>query len=83
MSFRSVKEVSSSFGISTRRVRQMLIDGTLKGEKNGREWLVFFPYQITQGTRGPLITFLKNKAFRPTLSRNGLKPSGNNKIKGV
>lgn len=57
----TVEEVSKAFGTSTRRIRQMLIDGKLKGTKYGKIWRVDYPYQIVMGRRGPVLSYLSWK----------------------
>lgn len=55
----TVTLAAQQFRLSTRRVRQMLIDGKLKGSKIGHAWKVAYPYQIVMGRRGPLMGFNK------------------------
>jgi len=47
-------QVAKRLSISERRVRQLLTNGRMSGQKleNGR-WLVNWPLQITSGKRGP------------------------------
>jgi len=62
----TVERASEWFGVSTRRVRQMLEDGMLKGEKHGRAWRVFYPYQVVIGQRGPRVQrFRKEPELMP------------------
>ncbi|MEQ1531643.1 MAG: hypothetical protein ABL925_20210 [Methylococcales bacterium] len=55
----TVTLAAQQFRLSTRRVRQMLIDGKLKGSKIGQAWKVAYPYQIVMGRRGPLMAYNK------------------------
>jgi len=48
---------SRALHISTRRVRQMLIDGKLKGTKFGKLWRINYPFQIVMGRRGPMLGY--------------------------
>lgn len=52
----SVSIVAREWGISSRRIRAMLVDGRLHGRQleNGY-WEVFYPYFYAPGTRGPAI----------------------------
>ncbi len=52
----SVSSVALQWGISPRRVRQMLEQGRLEGQQreNGY-WEVFYPFRYQFGTRGPKI----------------------------
>ncbi|NNM80450.1 MAG: hypothetical protein HKM01_08360 [Gallionella sp.] len=51
-----VSAVARDWGISSRRVRVMLVEGRLEGRQleNGY-WQVFHPYRYVFGTRGPAI----------------------------
>lgn len=53
----NVDMASKAFRISTRRVRQMLQDGKLKGVKVGNCWLIDYPFQIVMGRRGPMLGY--------------------------
>jgi excisionase family DNA binding protein len=50
----TVEAAAEHFLVSTRRIRQLLNDGKLKGTKHGRAWRVKYPYELVIGTRGPL-----------------------------
>ena len=56
-----VAMVARDWGISSRRVRVMLVEGRLEGRQleNGY-WEVFFPYCYVFGTRGPAIKRQRN-----------------------
>lgn len=48
--------VARDWGISSRRVRLMLTEGRLAGERQSNGyWVVFYPYRYTLGTRGPVL----------------------------
>lgn len=66
----SVERAAIWFEVSTRRIRQMLIDGKLKGTKLGTSWRINYPYQITMGRRGPLTSKYKNANISPKNRRN-------------
>jgi len=55
----TVEQAAGYFDISERRIRQMLATGVLKGTKNGRSWIIDFPFMVRLGTRGPA-----SKVFR-------------------
>jgi len=54
----NVEVASRAFGCSPRRIRQMLLDGKLKGTKYGKLWRIDYPYQIVMGRRGPILGYL-------------------------
>lgn len=56
-----VSTVAIEWGISTRRVRAMLVEGRLEGRQleNGY-WEVIYPYCYVFGTRGPTIKRQRN-----------------------
>ena len=58
-----VSLVARHWGISPRRVRQMLEQGRLEGQQreNGY-WDVFYPYRYLLGTRGPQMLQYRQKA---------------------
>lgn len=64
----NVDLASKLFHTSTRRVRQMLIDGKLKGTKFGKLWRINYPFQIVMGKRGPMLGY--NRYERRLKSRN-------------
>ena len=37
----SVKEAAKHYGVSERRIRKLLEEGRLSGEKIGRDWVLF------------------------------------------
>jgi excisionase family DNA binding protein len=51
--FVSVEKAADYFAVSTRRIRTLLAEGRLSGEKFGKSWQVRFPYIISMGRRGP------------------------------
>jgi excisionase family DNA binding protein len=55
----TVERAAEHFLVTTRRIRQLLNDGKLKGTKHGRAWRVKYPYELVIGTRGPLSTKAK------------------------
>jgi hypothetical protein len=74
-SFVSVEKASVYFSVSTRRIRKLLSDGRLVGEKTGKAWLVRYPYRLTTGRRGPhmMQRQLEGRLFRdyvPKRERN-------------
>lgn len=80
----TVEKAAEYFEISTRRVRQMLIDGKLKGTKHGQSWRVDYPFQRTIGTRGPAIEKYRNQGIQPLKQRGKRWNTGkfnNQKIK--
>ena len=36
----TTKQAAAALGVTDSRVRQLLIDGRLKGEKVGRDWII-------------------------------------------
>jgi len=67
----NVEKAADYFNVSTRRIRQLLIDGRLSGVKRGKAWQVAYPYQFTIGTRGPhlLLQQAKGSNVRPFRSK--------------
>lgn len=57
----SAEYAAIEFAVSTRRIRQMLEAGTLKGTKHGRAWRIEYPYTVKLGTRGPASNKQKKK----------------------
>jgi excisionase family DNA binding protein len=51
------KKAADFLGCSTRRVRALLSQGRITGEKVGTEWLIQWPIQCTFGLRAPLRKF--------------------------
>jgi hypothetical protein len=51
-----VSFVAKDWNVSARRIRTLLTESRLKGGRteNGY-WLVFWPYELTLGTRGPAL----------------------------
>lgn len=50
----TVAQVAKRLNISTRRVRQLLIQGRMLGLKQGNgRWLVEWPLHVSAGKRGP------------------------------
>jgi hypothetical protein len=47
---------------STRRVRQLLAAGTLKGYKHETVWQVRYPFILEIGSRGPRLNYFKPKS---------------------
>lgn len=64
----NVDLASRLFHTSTRRVRQMLIDGKLKGTKYGKLWRINYPFQIVMGKRGPMLGY--NRFSKRVKGRN-------------
>ncbi len=72
----TVEKAAAYFNVSTRRIRKLLSDGRLAGTKNGKLWLVSYPYQYTIGTRGPHLLLQQSRGstvrpFRAKRKRNG------------
>jgi hypothetical protein len=61
----SVERTADAFGVSERRVRQMLTTGVIHGEKVGRAWRVTYPYRVVLGTRGPASSAFKKDSRVP------------------
>jgi len=76
----TVEYAAKHFDVSTRRVRQMLADGVLKGAKHSRAWRVDYPFVIRLGTRGPASQAFKDKSYVPK-KRWKSKPFDNPKHK--
>lgn len=54
MNYATVAQVAKRLKISERRVRQLLFDGRMLGDKQTRgRWLINLPLQITPGRKGP------------------------------
>ena len=51
----TVEKAAEYLGVSTRRVRKLLLEKRLAGERNGRFWRVTWPMQYTLAKRGPLL----------------------------
>ena len=51
--FVSVEKAADYFAVSTRRIRTLLAEGRLSGEKLGKSWHVRYPFIISTGSRGP------------------------------
>jgi len=51
----TVEQAAKHLGVSTRRVRKLLLERRLAGERNGRFWRVVWPMQYTLAKRGPLL----------------------------
>ena len=66
----TVECAAAWFDVSTRRIRQMLIDGKLKGTKYGTSWRIDYPYQIIIGRRGPRISKYSGVSISPKYRRN-------------
>ena len=50
----TVREAAIRLGISERRVRQLALEGRVRGAtKHGAEWLIPTPIEVTPGQRGP------------------------------
>ena len=50
----TVREAAIRLGISERRVRQLALEGRVRGAtKHGAEWLIPTPVEVTPGRRGP------------------------------
>ena len=50
----TVREAAIRLGISERRVRQLALEGRVRGAtKHGAEWLIPTPIEVTPGRRGP------------------------------
>lgn len=67
----TVTQAAHYIGCSTRRVRVLLAEGRLAGEKNGKLWRVTWPLRYTLATRGPLLKV--NRMYghpRPTRGRS-------------
>lgn len=69
----TVERAADEFNVSTRRIRQMLIDGVLKGTKHGQAWRIEYPYQYKLGTRGPASARFKRHATVPKKRWNSPK----------
>lgn len=58
-----VSAVARHWGISPRRVRQMLEQGRLEGQqRDNGYWEVLYPYRYLLGTRGPRMSQHREKA---------------------
>lgn len=69
----TVERAADEFSVSTRRIRQMLIDGVLKGTKHRQAWQVQYPYEYRLGTRGPASARFKSHALVPKKRWNSPK----------
>ena len=51
----TVREAAARLGVSERRVRQLALDGRIRGAtKSGAEWLIPTPVEVIPGKRGPV-----------------------------
>ena len=51
----TAKQATLRLGIPERRVRQLALDGRIRGAtKNGPEWLIPTPVEVIPGKRGPV-----------------------------
>jgi len=77
----NVDLASKALHISTRRVRQMLLDGKLKGTKFGKLWRINYPFQIVMGKRGPIMGY--NRYSKRLKGRNSKDFVNSTFTKGV
>lgn len=77
----NVDLASKLFHTSTRRVRQMLLDGKLKGTKYGKLWRINYPFQIVMGKRGPMLGY--NRYSKRVKARNSIAYENSRFTKGV
>jgi len=77
----NVDLASKLFHTSTRRVRQMLLDGKLKGTKFGKLWRIPYPFQIVMGKRGPMLGY--NRYSKRVKSRNSIAFENSRFTKGA
>ncbi len=61
---------SEFLGCSTRRVRALLSQGRTTGTKDGNEWKINWPLQLTFGKRAPLRKFTKPRKDKSNTSIN-------------
>ncbi len=67
-SFVPVSFVARDWGVSTRRIRALLMDGRLFGRQQANGyWEVKYPYQFIFGTRGPSLKRQTRPEKRPRL----------------
>ncbi|WP_019898467.1 hypothetical protein [Methylotenera mobilis] len=64
--FVDTKRAASFLGCSTRRVRALLSQGRITGEKVGTEWQIQWPLQCTFGLRAPLRKFSQSGNIKKT-----------------
>lgn len=65
--------VARQWGISTRRVRQMLEQGRLEGRQQANGyWEVLYPYRYQLGTRGPQLKRQREPIPKPSYRPNPL-----------
>lgn len=57
LKFVDTKKAAEFLGCSTRRVRALLSQGRITGEKVGTDWQIRYPIQCTFGLRAPLRKF--------------------------
>lgn len=71
-SFVTVEKASIYFSVSTRRIRKLLSDGRLAGNKRGKAWQILYPYRLTIGRRGPHMLQRQNEGrlFRDYVPKN-------------
>ncbi len=51
----TVREAATRLGVSERRVRQLALDGRVRGAtKSGADWLIPTPLEVVPGKRGPV-----------------------------
>jgi hypothetical protein len=77
----NVDLASKALHVSARRVRQMLLDGKLKGTKYGKLWRINYPFQIVMGKRGPMLGY--NFYSKRVKSRNSIAFQNSAFTKGV
>jgi hypothetical protein len=72
----NVDLASQLFHTSTRRIRQMLLDGKLKGAKYGKAWRIDYPFQIVMGKRGPMLGYNRyNKRLKTRNNKDFINPA--------
>jgi excisionase family DNA binding protein len=68
--FVDTKKAAAFLGCSTRRIRTLLAQGRITGEKVGTEWLIQWPLQCTFGLRAPLRKFSQSGNTKKMYSIN-------------
>ena len=62
------KRAAAFLGCSTRRIRALLSQGRITGEKVGTEWRIQWPLQCTFGLRAPLRKFSQSGNIKKTIT---------------
>lgn len=76
----TVEQAAVHLGCSARRVRTLLAEKRLSGERVGKSWVVEWPLRYTLASRGPLLKVASVYRIRPKTTRKvgSKKPAPSN-----